>query len=70
VPDVLPVLPLIANEPLGVDALSYAERSASASSPIGTRIRISTSLWPGAREELDTLGAPTHLAPALKEVCT
>ena len=66
--EVFPVLPLIANEPLGVGALSYA-------GAFNIGVVADRDAYPdldvfvaGAREELDTLGVPTHPMPALKEV--
>jgi diacylglycerol O-acyltransferase / wax synthase len=66
--EVFPVLPLIANEPLGVGALSYA-------GAFNIGIAADQDAYPdldvfvaGAREELDTLGVSTH--PTLKEVST
>lgn len=66
--EVFPVLPLIANEPLGVGALSYAGEfnigvvaDRDAYPDLGVFVA-------GAREELDTLGVSTHPMPALKEV--
>jgi diacylglycerol O-acyltransferase / wax synthase len=66
--EVFPVLPLIANEPLGVGALSYA-------GAFNIGVVVDQDAYPdldvfaaGAREELDTLGASTHSMPALKEV--
>jgi diacylglycerol O-acyltransferase len=63
--EVFPVLPLIANEPLGVGALSYA-------GAFNIGIAADQDAYPdlgvfvaGAREELDTLGVST---PTLKEV--
>ncbi len=66
--EVFPVLPLIANEPLGVGALSYAgafnigvvaDRDAHPDLDVFVA---------GAREELDKLGVSTHPIPAFKEV--
>lgn len=66
--EVVPVLPLIANEPLGVGALSYAGRLA-----IG--IVADRDAYPdldvfvaGAREELQELGLPADAMSTLKEV--
>jgi diacylglycerol O-acyltransferase len=65
--EVFPVLPLIANEPLGVGALSYAGAcnigvvaDRDAYPDLGVFVA-------GAREELDRLGVPAHPMPALKE---
>jgi diacylglycerol O-acyltransferase / wax synthase len=64
--EVFPALPLIANEALGVGALSYA-------GAFSIGVVADRDAYPdldvfvaGAREELDTLGVPTH--PTLKEV--
>ncbi len=58
--EVFPVLPLIANEPLGVGALSYA-------GAFNIGVVADRDAYPdldvfvaGAREELDTLGVSTH----------
>ncbi|HEX5904270.1 MAG TPA: WS/DGAT domain-containing protein, partial [Actinomycetota bacterium] len=66
--EVFPVLPLIANEPLGVGALSYA-------GALSIGIVADRDAYPdldvlvaGAREELELLGVPTHPTPTLKEV--
>jgi diacylglycerol O-acyltransferase / wax synthase len=66
--EVFPVLPLIANEPLGVGALSYA-------GACNVGVCADRDAYPdldvfvaGAREELDTLGVPADPAPAPKEV--
>ena len=66
--EVFPVLPLIANEPLGVGALSYA-------GAFNIGIVADRDAYPdldvfvaGAREELDTLGVSSHPMPAPKEV--
>jgi diacylglycerol O-acyltransferase / wax synthase len=66
--EVFPVLPLIANEPLGVGALSYA-------GALNIGVVADSDAYPdldvfvaGAREELDTLGVSTHPMPTLKEV--
>jgi WS/DGAT/MGAT family acyltransferase len=65
--EVFPVLPLIANEPLGVGALSYA-------GAFNIGVAADRDAYPdlgvfmaGAREELETLGVSTHPMPALKE---
>lgn len=65
---VFPVLPLIANEPLGVGALSYA-------GALDIGVVADRDAFPdldvfmaGAREELDKLGVSTHPTPLLKEV--
>jgi diacylglycerol O-acyltransferase len=65
--EVFPVLPLIANEPLGVGALSYA-------GAFSIGVVADRDAYPdldvfvaGAQEELDTLGVSTHPMPALKE---
>lgn len=66
--EVFPVLPLIANEPLGVGALSYA-------GAFNIGVVADRDAYPdldvfvaGAREKLDALGASTHPMPTLKEV--
>jgi diacylglycerol O-acyltransferase / wax synthase len=66
--EVFPVLPLIANEPLGVGALSYA-------GALNLGVVADRDAYPdldvfvaGAREELDMLGVSTHAMPMLKEV--
>jgi diacylglycerol O-acyltransferase len=66
--EVFPVLPLIANEPLGVGALSYA-------GAFNIGVAADRDAYPdldvfvaGAREELDKLGVSSHPLPALKEV--
>jgi diacylglycerol O-acyltransferase / wax synthase len=66
--EVFPVLPLIANEPLGVGALSYA-------GAFNIGVVADRDAYPdleifaaGVREELDRLGVPAHPRPALKEV--
>jgi WS/DGAT/MGAT family acyltransferase len=66
--EVFPVLPLIANEPLGVGVLSYA-------GAFNIGVVADQDAYPdldvfmaGAREELDTLGVPAHPMPALKEI--
>jgi diacylglycerol O-acyltransferase / wax synthase len=66
--EVFPLLPLIANEPLGVGALSYA-----GAFTIG--VVADRDAYPdldifvaAAREQLNTLGVSTHPTPALKEV--
>jgi diacylglycerol O-acyltransferase / wax synthase len=68
--EVCPVLPLIANEPLGVGALSYA-----GAFTIG--VVADRDAYPdldvfvaGAGQALDTLGVSTHPMPALKEIST
>ncbi|HEX6857116.1 MAG TPA: wax ester/triacylglycerol synthase family O-acyltransferase [Streptosporangiaceae bacterium] len=65
--EVFPVLPLIANEPLGVGALSYA-------GGFNIGVAADRDAYPdlgvfvaGAREELETLGISTHPIPALQE---
>jgi diacylglycerol O-acyltransferase len=65
--EVFPVLPLIANEPLGVGALSYA-------GAFNIGVVADRDAYPdlgvfvaGAREELDTLGVSTHPMPTPKE---
>lgn len=65
--EVFPVLPLIANEPLGVGALSYA-------GAFNIGVAADRDAYPdlgvfvaGAREELETLGISTHPIPALQE---
>jgi diacylglycerol O-acyltransferase len=66
--EVFPVLPLIANEPLGVGALSYA-------GALNVGVVADRDAYPdldvfmaGAREELDMLGVSTDPTPKLKEV--
>lgn len=66
--EVFPVLPLIANEPLGVGALSYA-------GAFSIGVVADRDAYPdldvfvaGAREELDSLGVSAHPMPALREV--
>jgi diacylglycerol O-acyltransferase / wax synthase len=66
--EVFPVPPLIANEPLGVGALSYA-------GALNIGVVADRDAYPdldvfvaGAREELDTLGVSFHPMPALREV--
>jgi diacylglycerol O-acyltransferase len=66
--EVFPVLPLIANEPLGVGALSYA-------GALDIGVVADRDAYPdldvfmaGAREELDKLGVSTRPTPLLKEV--
>jgi diacylglycerol O-acyltransferase / wax synthase len=66
--EVFPVPPLIANEPLGVGALSYA-------GAFSIGVVADRDAYPdldvfvaGAREELDTLGVSAHPVPALREV--
>jgi diacylglycerol O-acyltransferase len=66
--EVFPVLPLIANEPLGVGALSYA-------GALNIGVVADRDAYPdldvfvaGARAELDMLGVSTHPTPTLKEV--
>jgi diacylglycerol O-acyltransferase / wax synthase len=66
--EVFPVLPLIANEPLGVGALSYA-------GAFNIGVVADRDAYPdldvfvaGAREELGKLGVSTHPMAALKEV--
>jgi diacylglycerol O-acyltransferase len=66
--EVIPVLPLIANEPLGGGALSYA-------GALNIGVVADRDAYPdpdlfvaGAREELDMLGVSIRPAPSLKEV--
>jgi WS/DGAT/MGAT family acyltransferase len=66
--EVFPMLPLIANEPLGVGALSYA-------GALNIGVVADRDAYPdldvfvaGAREELVTLGASPHATPTVKEV--
>jgi diacylglycerol O-acyltransferase len=66
--EVFPVLPLIANEPLGVGALSYA-------GALNVGVVADRDAYPdlgvfvaGAQEELDTLGVSLRPTPTLKEV--
>jgi diacylglycerol O-acyltransferase / wax synthase len=65
--EVFPVLPLIANEPLGVGALSYA-------GAFNIGVVADRDAYPdldvfvaAARKELGTFGVSTHPMPALKE---
>jgi diacylglycerol O-acyltransferase len=65
--EVFPVLPLIANEPLGVGALSYAGQ-------FNIGVVADQDAYPdldvfmaGAREELQTLGVSPHATPTVKE---
>lgn len=65
--EVFPVLPLIANEPLGVGAVSYA-------GSFNIAVVADRDAYPdlgvfvaGAREELDALRVSAHPIPALKE---
>ena len=65
--EVFPVLPLIANEPLGVGALSYAGAfsiGVVADQDAYTDLDVFVA---GARKELEALGVATHPMPALKE---
>jgi diacylglycerol O-acyltransferase / wax synthase len=66
--EVIPVLPLIANEPLGVGALSYA--GAFNVGVVADRNAYSDLdvFVAGARGELDTLGVSIRPTPTLKEV--
>jgi WS/DGAT/MGAT family acyltransferase len=66
--EVVPVLPLIANEPLGVGALSYAGQ-------LNVGVVADRDVYPdldvfvaGAREELQTLGVSPHATPTVKLV--
>jgi diacylglycerol O-acyltransferase / wax synthase len=66
--EVFPVLPLIANEPLGVGALSYA-------GAFNIGVVADQDAYPdldvfvtGARKVLDALGVPAHPMPVRKEV--
>jgi hypothetical protein len=66
--EVFPVLPLIANEPLGVGALSYA-------GALNIGVVADRDAYPdldvflaGAHEELDALGVSIRPTPTLKEV--
>jgi WS/DGAT/MGAT family acyltransferase len=66
--EVVPVLPLIANEPLGVGALSYAGQ-------FNVGVVADRDAYPdldvfvaAAREELQTLGVAPHATPTVKEV--
>ncbi len=66
--EVFPMLPLIANEPLGVGALSYA-------GTLDIGVVADRDVYPdldvfvaGAREELETLGVSTRPTPSPKEV--
>jgi diacylglycerol O-acyltransferase / wax synthase len=64
--EAFPVLPLIANEPLGVGGLSYA-------GAFGIGVVADRAAYPdldvfaaGARQDLHALGVPTHPAPAVR----
>jgi hypothetical protein len=66
--EVFPVLPLIANEPLGVGALSYAGQ-------FGIGVAADRDAYPdldvfvaGAREELRSLGVSSDTTPTVEEV--
>lgn len=63
--EVFPVLPLIANEPLGVGALSYAGAFSIGVTADRDAYPDLDAFVAGAREELDTLGVSTHPIPAL-----
>lgn len=65
--EVIPVLPLIANEPLGMAALSYA-------GTLNIGVVADRDAYPdldvfvaGARDQLETLGVSTHATPTLKK---
>ena len=66
--EVFPVLPLIANEPLGVGALSYAGALSIGVVADGDAYPDLDVFVAGAREELEMLGVPTHPRPTLKDV--
>ena len=65
--EVFPVLPLIANEPLGVGALWGGVRRRRRRRA-GTRIRISTSSWPERGKSWTRSACPPASMLALKEV--
>jgi diacylglycerol O-acyltransferase / wax synthase len=58
--EVFPILPLIANEPLGVGALSYAGRFTIGVVADRDAYPDLDAFAAGLREELHTLGVPTH----------
>jgi WS/DGAT/MGAT family acyltransferase len=58
--EVFPLLPLIANEPLGVGALSYAGRFTIGVVADRDAYADLDALAAGMREELHALGVPTH----------
>jgi diacylglycerol O-acyltransferase / wax synthase len=66
--EVFPVLPLIANEPLGVGALSYAGALNVGVVADRDAYHDLDVFVAGAREELDMLGVSTRPMPTLKEV--
>jgi WS/DGAT/MGAT family acyltransferase len=61
--EVFPILPLIANEPLGVGALSYAGRFTIGVVADRDAHPDLDAFAAGLREELHTLGVPTHPTP-------
>jgi diacylglycerol O-acyltransferase / wax synthase len=61
--EVFPILPLIANEPLGVGALSYAGRFTIGVVADRDAYPDLDAFAAGLREELHTLGVPTHPTP-------
>jgi diacylglycerol O-acyltransferase / wax synthase len=63
--EVFPVLPLIANEPLGVGALSYAGAFSSGVVADQDAYPDLDVLVAGAREKLDTLGVPIRPLPSV-----
>lgn len=58
--EVFPILPLIANEPLGVGALSYAGRFTIGVVADRDAYPDLDAFAAGLREELHPLGVPTH----------
>ena len=63
VPEVFPLLPLIANEPLGVGALSYAGTFTIGVVADRDAYPDLDAFAAGLREELHALGVPTHPTP-------
>jgi diacylglycerol O-acyltransferase len=61
--EVFPILPLIANEPLGVGALSYAGRFTIGVVADRDAYPDLDAFAAGLRDELHTLGVPTHPTP-------
>jgi diacylglycerol O-acyltransferase len=61
--EVFPVLPLIANEPLGVGALSYAGRFTIGVVADRDAYPDLDAFAAGLRDELHALGVPTHPTP-------
>jgi WS/DGAT/MGAT family acyltransferase len=66
--EVFPVLPLIANEPLGVGALSYAGQFTVGVVADRDAYPDLDVFMAGAREQLQELGVSPHAVPMLKEV--